>query len=223
VDSLSQGSTLSQRQDAKKRIEPFSLLAPFRLCVKIFQDSCPFLTFFSFPQRFGSLSDWSLHFHDGLGISPRRRRIVRRPHENPRVGLALLFRPCLCVMAKRLRDVCTSRKATRSGAPAAASSSARCGRARHSVRPGVLNTNTFVGNRGRLVEHILPIRIISGSMLNLSLQLPAAPACLGEATRRRKLDAAGSAFCLPISVFSVSAFLPAFQPSPISSQNSRSD
>ena len=31
---------------------------------------------------------------------------VRRPLENPRVGLALIFRPCLCVMAKRLRDVC---------------------------------------------------------------------------------------------------------------------
>ena len=32
--------------------------------------------------------------------------IVHRPLENPRVGLALIFRPCLCVMAKRLRGVC---------------------------------------------------------------------------------------------------------------------
>jgi len=39
------------------------------------------------------------------------------PLEKPRVGLALIFRPCLCVMAKRLRDVCTCRKANRSGAP----------------------------------------------------------------------------------------------------------
>jgi len=31
---------------------------------------------------------------------------VRHPLENPRVGWALIFRPCLCVMAKRLRDVC---------------------------------------------------------------------------------------------------------------------
>jgi hypothetical protein len=37
---------------------------------------------------------------------------------------ALGFRPCLCVMAKRLRDVCTCRKANRSGALDAASSSA---------------------------------------------------------------------------------------------------
>ena len=28
------------------------------------------------------------------------------PLENPRVGLALIFLPCLCVLAKRLRDVC---------------------------------------------------------------------------------------------------------------------
>jgi len=33
-------------------------------------------------------------------------RIVRRSLENPRVGLALIFCPCLCVMVKRLRDVC---------------------------------------------------------------------------------------------------------------------
>jgi hypothetical protein len=33
------------------------------------------------------------------------------PLENPRAGWALIFRPCLCVMAKRQRDVCTCRKA----------------------------------------------------------------------------------------------------------------
>jgi len=32
-------------------------------------------------------------------MSSRSRRNVRRPLENPRVGLALIFRPCLC-------DVC---------------------------------------------------------------------------------------------------------------------
>jgi hypothetical protein len=37
-------------------------------------------------------------------------RIVRRPLENPRAGWALIFRPCQCVMAKRLRDVSTCRK-----------------------------------------------------------------------------------------------------------------
>jgi hypothetical protein len=36
----------------------------------------------------------------------RSRNLVRRPLENPRAGLALIFRPCLCVLAKRLRDVC---------------------------------------------------------------------------------------------------------------------
>jgi hypothetical protein len=56
-------------------------------------------------------------------FSPRRMSIVHRFLENPRVGWALIFRPCLCVMAKRLRDVCTCRKANRSGALDAASSS----------------------------------------------------------------------------------------------------
>jgi hypothetical protein len=37
---------------------------------------------------------------------PWSRSIVRIPLENPRVELALIFRPCLCAMAKRLRDVC---------------------------------------------------------------------------------------------------------------------
>jgi hypothetical protein len=36
---------------------------------------------------------------------PRRRKIVRRPLENPRAALALIFRPCLCVMAKRLAQL----------------------------------------------------------------------------------------------------------------------
>jgi len=39
-------------------------------------------------------------------FSHGERRIVRRPLENRRAGMALIFRPCLCVMAKRLRDVC---------------------------------------------------------------------------------------------------------------------
>jgi len=53
-------------------------------------------------------------------FSPRRRRIVRRPLENSRVGWALKFRPCLCVMAKRLRDVCSLPESECSGAPDAA-------------------------------------------------------------------------------------------------------
>jgi hypothetical protein len=64
VDSSAYCSTLFQLKDAKKRIEPFPLLMPFRLCVKGFFDFCFFLTFFRFPQRFGSLSE------TGHGISP---------------------------------------------------------------------------------------------------------------------------------------------------------
>jgi hypothetical protein len=36
-----------------------------------------------------------------------KRSLVKRPLENPRVGLALILRPCLCAMPKRLRDVRT--------------------------------------------------------------------------------------------------------------------
>jgi hypothetical protein len=39
-------------------------------------------------------------------------------------GLALIFRPCLCVMAKRLRDVCALPESECSGALDAAASSA---------------------------------------------------------------------------------------------------
>jgi len=46
------------------------------------------------------------------------------PLDNPRVGWALIFRPCLCVMAKRQRDVCALPESECSGAPDAASSSA---------------------------------------------------------------------------------------------------
>jgi len=40
------------------------------------------------------------------------------------LGWAWIFRPCLCVMAKRLRDVCGLPESECSGAPDAASSSA---------------------------------------------------------------------------------------------------
>jgi len=59
-----------------------------------------------------------------LPVEKTRGSIIRRPHENPRVGLALIFHPCLCVMAKRLRDVCALPESECPGAPDAASSSA---------------------------------------------------------------------------------------------------
>jgi hypothetical protein len=46
------------------------------------------------------------------------------PLENPRMELALIFRPSLCVMARRLRDVCGLPESECSGAPDAAPSSA---------------------------------------------------------------------------------------------------
>jgi hypothetical protein len=45
------------------------------------------------------------------------RSIVRHPLENPQMGWALIFRPSLCVMAKRLRDVCALPKSECSGTP----------------------------------------------------------------------------------------------------------
>jgi len=57
-------------------------------------------------------------------FSPRRRKSFAALLKIHAPELALIFRPCICVMAKRLRDVCTYRKANRSGTPDAASSSA---------------------------------------------------------------------------------------------------
>jgi hypothetical protein len=49
-----------------------------------------------------------MHFPDGLGSSSRSQKNVRRPLENLRVGLALIFRPCLPrhgqTPARRLRS-----------------------------------------------------------------------------------------------------------------------
>jgi len=68
-----------------------------------------------------------------------------------RAGIGIDISPTACrVMAKRLRDGCALPESECSGAPDAASSSARHGRARHSVRAVVVNRNAFVSNGGRL-------------------------------------------------------------------------
>ena len=73
-----------------------------------------------------------------------RSSIVRRRIENPRQWIGIDISPTACrVMAKRLRDVCTCRKANRSGAPDAASSSATCrGRWRNCASSRRLNLRT---------------------------------------------------------------------------------
>src|ERR1035441_7753296 len=77
------------------------------------------------------------------GLIPMKQETHLCPHESPRVDLALIFRPCLCVMAKCLRDVCALPESECSGAPDAASSSATCrGRWRSCASSRRLNLRT---------------------------------------------------------------------------------